>query len=117
MKTYTYPNSNLKITENLSELLEQFLEKPTALAPVVKKHAFAIQADAAKNAPVDTGALKNSLTAEEVDANHWTISDGVEYGVFQELGTSKVPAQHFLGGAAEREADKFFADVREELTK
>jgi hypothetical protein len=87
------------------------------LPPVVKKHAFAVQADAAHNAPVDTGALKNSLHADPLNPRNWTVSDGVEYGVFQELGTSRgVRAKHFLGNACEKEADKFFDDVREALT-
>lgn len=82
------------------------------LAPVVKKHAFAIQGKAQQEAPVDTGALKNSIIAEEQSPTKWTVSDGVEYGVFQELGTSRgVTAKHFLGNAAETEADAFFSDV------
>jgi hypothetical protein len=114
-KVYSYPGNNLKITENMSDLLEAFKEKPGGLVDVVKKHAFAIQAQAAKNAPVDTGNLKNSIEALPVDPNNWIIQDGAEYGVFQELGTSKVAAKHFLGNAAEREAEPFFADVRQAL--
>ncbi len=83
---------------------------------VVKKHALNIQANAAKDAPVDTGALKNSIKAEPIDDRNWTVHDGVEYGLFQELGTSRgVKAKHFLGGACEREADSFFKDVKEAL--
>lgn len=84
---------------------------------VVKKHAFNIQANSAKNAPVDTGALKNSIQAKESEKTdkNWIIEDGVSYGKFQELGTSRVPAKHFLGNACEVEADKFFKDVKEAL--
>jgi hypothetical protein len=86
------------------------------LPPVVKKHAFAIQANAASEAPVDTGALKNSLAAEPIDPRNWTVKDGVEYGVFQELGTSRgVRAKHFLGNACEKEAESFFSDVAEAM--
>lgn len=81
----------------------------------VKKSAFAIQADAAQNAPVDTGALKNSISALPKDEKTWTVEDGMDYGVYQELGTSKVSARHFLGNAAEKQADKFFDDVKEAL--
>jgi HK97 gp10 family phage protein len=117
MKTYTWPGSHLKLTENMSELLEQFKQKPKALEPVVKKHAFIISADAAKNAPVDTGNLKNTLVegVKFIDPLHATISDATDYGVFQELGTSHGAAKHFLGNAAETDADKFFAEVRNTL--
>jgi hypothetical protein len=117
MKTYTYP-SGLVIHENLSELLEQFMvTAPEKMQKVVKKNAFIIQAEAVRDAPVDTGTLKNSIIAEETDdPNKWEVSDGVEYGVFQELGTSKgVTAKHFLGGAAERRADPFFDEVKDAL--
>jgi HK97 gp10 family phage protein len=117
MKNYTWPNSDISLKENISDLLADFLKKPESLSPVVKKHALNIQANAAKDAPVDTGALKNSIIAEPIDQNNYTITDGVEYGVFQELGTKKTSAKHFLGGAAEREAETFFADVRKALTE
>lgn len=111
MKTINVGNVTIK--DGLSELLEHLKSKPDDLAPIVSKHALNIQANAAKDAPVDTGALKNSIIAEEKDKNHWEIHDGVEYGVFQELGTSRgVSAKHFLGGAAEREAQPFFDDVK-----
>lgn len=81
----------------------------------VKKCALAVQALAASTAPVDTGALKNSIEAEGSNLN-WTVHDGVFYGIFNELGTSRgISAKHFLGGACEKEAEKFFDDVREAL--
>jgi len=88
------------------------------LPDVVKKHAFNVAANSAKEAPVDTGLLKNTLAdgVEKVDERNYTISDATDYGVFQELGTSRgVSAKHFLGGAAEREAEPFFSDVRKAL--
>ena len=90
MKTYTYP-SGLVIRENLSEMVEQFKKTaPAKMQKVVKKNAFVIQAEAARDAPVDTGTLKNSIIAEPSDnPNIYNITDGVEYGVFQELGTGR----------------------------
>lgn len=83
------------------------------LRNVVAKSALELQAQAQVAAPVDTGALKNSIIAEPARSSSlkWTVSDGVEYGVFQELGTSRgVSARHFLGGAAEKIADRFFSE-------
>ena len=118
MKTYSWPNG-VSLKENMSELLADFQKKPESLSPVVKKHALNIAANASKDAPVDTGLLKNTLAdgVQMIDQNNATISDATEYGVFQELGARGMPAKHFLGGAAEREADPFFKDVKEALSK
>lgn len=88
------------------------------LPPIVKKHTMNIQANAMMNAPVDTGALKNSIVSEPTtqDGRNWSVHDGVEYGIYQELGTSRgVKAKHFLGNACEKEAEPFFNDVKEAL--
>ena len=97
------------------EALEKYPDDVQARLPdVVKKHAFALQARtmASPALPVDTGALKNSIKARAVNKLVWNVEDGVLYGVFQELGTSRgVPARHFLGGASEASAKPFFDDI------
>jgi hypothetical protein len=109
-------SSYFKISENMTDLLEEFKKTPHALAPIVKAHALNIQANAANDAPVDTGALMNSIIAEALDENNWVITDGVEYGAAQELGSApRAMKPHFLGRNTEREADPFFQDVRDEL--
>lgn len=104
----------MRVNTTLDKYQKAVEEKLTA---VVKKNALSIQAKAAQNAPVKTGALRNSIQATEgKDALHYEISDGVEYGAAQELGTSRgIVAKHFLGGACETQADKFFDDVKEAL--
>ena len=83
---------------------------------IVKENAMAIQANAAKNAPVLTGALMGSILAEQDTELRWEVHDGVEYGAAQELGTSKgISAKHFLGNACEVQADKFFKEIMEAL--
>ena len=93
--------------------------KDAALMAVVKKHAFILQANTAGSPmmPVDTGALKNSIKARQSEnPKNWIVSDGVEYGVFQELGTARgVPARHFMGNAAEKTAPGFFKDCEKVL--
>lgn len=116
MKSYTWPGSGVTLHEDLSEWLEQYQKQtPDKMNAVVKKSAFVIQAESARDAPVDTGNLRNSMSADEAKPLHWEITDGTDYGVFQELGTSRVTANHFLGGAAEREAEPFFDAVLEAL--
>jgi HK97 gp10 family phage protein len=106
---------NLKInTKPLEQLEKQVIEKAKK---AVKKHALIIQANAAKNAPVDTGALKNSISALPVeDGKNWSVQDGVEYGIYQELGSPpRAKKPHFLGNACEKQADKFFDELKEVL--
>lgn len=91
------------------------------LKTVVKKHALNLEAltkdEISNQHLVDTGAMMNSIKAlPEKDERNWTVSDAVDYGVYQELGTSRgIPAHHFLGGSAEKIADKFFDDIKEAL--
>lgn len=100
-----------------NQRLERYSQEVQAKMPgIVKKNAMAIQANAAKNAPVLTGALKNSIQATGDTDLRWEITDGVEYGAAQELGTSRgISAKHFLGNACEAQAEKFFKEIMEAL--
>jgi hypothetical protein len=60
---------------------------------VIKSTAFAVQGEAAKRAPVDTTALATSINAKPVQTLLWRVSDGMEYGIYQELGF-----HHWLSG-------------------
>lgn len=60
-----------------------------------------IEGQAKDRAPVDTGNLRNSITHAE-DSTSTTIGSAVSYSVFQELGTSKMPAHPFLRPAIEQ---------------
>lgn len=97
------------------------LDKMTAEAKpkangICGRFAFAIQGEAQNLAPVDTGALKASLEAEQIEVLSWQVHDGVEYGIFQELGTSKMAAHPFLVPALEKFRQKF-QDAFAELFK
>lgn len=82
--------------------------KPKA-REIVNKYGVAIADDAAKRAPLDTGALRNSiLAASEMIADMtYRIQDAVNYGIFQELGTGKMAAQPFIVPAVEAWREKF----------
>lgn len=73
---------------------------------VVAKTARDIEADAKGFAPVDTGNLKGSITTD-VRGLSAEIGPTANYGVFQELGTSKMAPQPFMGPAADRRAGPF----------
>ena len=68
--------------------------------------------------PVDTGRLKNSI-AHEVSESEKAVYIGtnVEYAVYQEVGTSKIPGKHFLqfGATAHKaEYQKMLEDILKE---
>lgn len=84
--------------------------KPKA-KKIVNEYGQAIATEAATVHPwkLDTGALTNSILAESkmTDDLTFTVQDGVEYGVFLELGTSKMAAYPFFVPAIEKYASKF----------
>jgi HK97 gp10 family phage protein len=93
---------------------------------IVEKYGLMVASTAAQNAPVDTGSLRNSILAQSRMARKtnitlengnmtesttteltFVVSDGVEYGVYQEFGTSKMGAWPFMTPAIEAWADRF----------
>lgn len=100
------------------------------LNQIIRKTALDIQAKAQQMAAVDTGAMRNSVVAitdkedeysaraavskalnphaklfdhpeGTVDELHAMVAVGVEYGIYQEMGTVYTPAHPFMGPAAE----------------
>lgn len=74
---------------------------------ILRRTAHAIEADAKALAPVDTGALEASIsTTLTGDGRNGTMSaeigPTVEYGVFQEYGTSTQAGTPFMGPAYDR---------------
>lgn len=74
---------------------------------VFRKTVHDIQADAQALAPVDTGALRNSVTSTitgdgRSGAMVAEIGPTVDYGVHQEYGTSTQPGTPFMGPAFDR---------------
>ena len=63
---------------------------------IIAKAAHDIEAGAKSAAPVDTGALRNSITASPESVLVWIVAVGVHYGIYQEFGTYKMPAHPFL---------------------
>lgn len=83
-----------------------------ALRQVVEQAGHEIAADAALRAPVDTGALRQSIHSEMIGEFEALISDGVEYGAYQEYGTVNHPAQPFLGPAVDEGGRALVREVR-----
>ena len=76
----------------------------------VRKTARDVQADAQRLAPVDTGALKSSISSTvDTFAGGASAEVGptVEYGSYVELGTSRMAGQPYLSPAFDRRIGPF----------
>jgi len=81
---------------------------------VLQSVAFQVEAEAKKRAPRDpqrppmnpavptTGALKNGIHTEKKKPRLYWVADSVNYGIFQELGTSRMQARPFMIPAVEK---------------
>ncbi|WP_435744908.1 HK97-gp10 family putative phage morphogenesis protein [Nocardioides sp. SYSU DS0663] len=85
-----------------------------ATSAALRRTALAIEADAKALAPVDTGALQGSIsTTISGDGRHGAmaaeIGPTVDYGVYQEYGTSTQAGTPFLGPAFDRQVPGYTA--------
>lgn len=72
--------------------------------------ASQIAETAKNNAPVASGALRDSISANEGE-----VIVGADYGFWIEVGTEHTAAQPFLSPAVQDHADDYAAALREEL--
>lgn len=69
------------------------------LGKMLKRLGLTVQRAAKRNAPVDTGRLRSSITEEltrDGDELVETIGTDVEYGLYVEVGTHHAPAHPYL---------------------
>ncbi|MBA2952114.1 hypothetical protein GON03_19045 [Nocardioides sp. MAH-18] len=79
---------------------------------VLRRTAHAIEAGAQALAPVDTGTLRASISTTlsgdgRSGAMSAEIGPTVDYGIYQEYGTSTQPGTPFLGPAYDRQIDGY----------
>lgn len=107
-------------TSELDDLTRDLTAAPARVGERVsralRKAAFDIERDAKAFAPVDTGALRNSigtdLTGDGRSASMTAdIGPTVDYAVYQEYGTSRMPPHAFMGPAFDRHAGEFVEAV------
>lgn len=78
-----------------------------------KLHLFGDQVveRARDNAPVDTGNLKRSITAEKTGEQSLTIQTRCGYGAFVELGTTRRAATPYLAPAVQQTMSDLLGDT------
>lgn len=65
------------------------------------------QASAPGDAPaVNTGRLRQSITALRISPLHWRVGTNVDYALYLEFGTRRMAARPFLRPAADKERER-----------
>jgi len=75
---------------------------PNAIAATVRDAALKCETYAKDVVPVDTGALKASVRAEQESELAWTVAPATEYAIYVEFGTRRMSAQPYMRPAAEK---------------
>lgn len=89
---------------------------PAKAGRAVRETVFAIEAGAKANAVAagvfDTGTLVDSIQGTMLEVLRGQVVVGVEYGIYNEMGTWKMPARPYFYPAVERERARFHARMR-----
>lgn len=97
-------------TSALNAVVADLGKAPARIVPlarrVVVKAAADMERDAKAFAPVDTGALRNSI-GTSLSGLSAEIGPTVNYGAFVELGTSRMGPRAYLGPAFDRHAGEY----------
>lgn len=97
----------MKIEFDDAEVLKKFQqianEVPKAMEDMVSNVGAIVLTEARNNVPVDTGALKGSITLEVEGGDNpsATVGTNLEYGPAVEYGTSHQSPQPYMKPAAE----------------
>jgi len=84
------------------------------LGLLVRKTALDIEELARELVPVDTGALKASIEAQQESPYRWVVTAGneaVDYAEYVENGTTRQPPQPYLTPAADEMRGPFLEKV------
>ena len=105
-------------TSQLNRLTADLLKaeaKTKAMAGMaVAKTALDCAASAKRHAPVDTGALRNSIgTSIAGDRMSAEIGPTVNYGAYVEFGTSRMAAQPYMGPAMDEVTPGFVSALEQ----
>lgn len=106
--------STIVITHNRFPVIAAAL--PVLTSAAVRKAALDVEAYAKTIVPVDTGALKNSITTEFEGDFSATVAPHTEYDVYVEFGTRHMSAQPYMTPAAEVVRPAFI-DAMEQLLR
>ena len=108
--------SNVTVTIQFNKFPEIAAALPEKTRAVVKKASFDVEGQGKNRVPVDTGALKNSISTEFEDGGlTGIVAPHTDYALFVELGTRRQSAQPYLIPAAEAVRPAFIAACKRML--
>lgn len=73
-----------------------------------------VKGSARAKAPVDTGQLRSSISSQASGFN-CVVGTNVEYGIYQEFGTYKMPPHPFLIPALEENENEIVNRIRDNI--
>lgn len=104
------------VKETIAEVALRDKRVQEAIRAQVGESALRIQEGAKKRAPVDTGALRNSITVDFYEVGLAAqIGPHMPYAPYVEHGTRKMAAQPFLGPAFHEERPKFEQGIKKAI--
>ena len=99
-----------------------FIPNPVGMAELLGKFDRGVAAVAERaaqlardNAPVLTGALRDSISVEPDGLGGYQVSTGTGYGVYVELGTANMAAEPYLAPGLQQAMDEFGPIVAAEM--
>lgn len=91
-----------QLRELIVDLAGASKETVVLTSRAVRKAALDVEAHAKRLAPVDTGALRSSITTSTgISGLEAEVGPTVHYGLYQELGTARMAPQPYMGPALE----------------
>lgn len=104
-------------TEFLKSLDQYDNHVTNGLKDAIKDCALAIESDAKRNCPVDTGRLRMSITSDTSNINDFEASVGtnVEYATHVEYGTHKQSPKPYLRPAYNKNVAKLQTKINKVL--
>ena len=103
------------VLDALSRKLGQNTER--AVAAIAMQVEDVTKANIIAKDVIEFGAFLNSIQAERITDHMWHTHDGVEYGVYQELGTHNIAARPTMTPAVETVSNQVADIVGKELFK
>ncbi len=100
-------NVTIKGMEKLEAALQaRALRLQAAAVAAVASEVKAVEADAQREVPVDTGELRDGI-ASSADGTYGEVVSRTRHTPFVEFGTSSMAAQPFMAPAAEASRTRF----------
>jgi len=97
----------------MSPELDAIIARLERADAIVQRYTDLITDEAKRLAPVETGALRDSIAAHlDGMASEITAGEGLDYAAAQEYGTATIPAHPYFRVAFERYADAFFGELQ-----